>query len=111
MKIEIEESPYGDKGAVYNGLLGMCQHWIYQLASFRDPRKTKEEADYLEKDICGYGILLDTGVEENVRKFLEIKQNARINKQRFANNLEIVMYMKTNDLWQTTPVTEAPDEN
>lgn len=96
MKITIQESPYGDSGVVYEGVLGMVQHWILQLKSFRNENRTQAEQEHLEADIRGYEQILESGKEDNAKVFLEIKQ-----KGGFPNNEEVVAFLKKNGLWQT----------
>lgn len=98
MEIKIEESPYGDSGAVYDGMLGMCQHWILQLKSFRTQNKTKEERDYLEADIRGYEAILESGSQDVAIRFMEIKHTRR-RELGLKDNEMIVDYMKANGLW------------
>ena len=99
MKVEIEESPYGDKGKTYSGFLGMTNHWIMQLKSFRSPTKTKEESDYLEADIRGYEEILKSGQEQNAVAFMTEKHEAMRKGRRHANNEEIVKYLKETKRW------------
>lgn len=103
VKITIEESPYGDSGAKYEGLLGMMNHFILQLKSFRHPNKSSEDAAYLEADIRGYQEVLDSGSQDNAREFLRIKQkgNPLAGNQRFENNEAVVAFMKEQGIWQS----------
>lgn len=97
--IEIEESPFGDTGAVYKGLLGMVNHFKLQLTSYRSPLKTKEESEYLERDIAGYDEILKSNSEENAQAFMKAKVNPPV-KPRFSDNLAIVNYLKEKGLWK-----------
>ena len=99
IEVEIEESPYGDKGKTYKGYLGMMNHWILQLQSFRSPTKSKEEAEYLEADIRGYEEVLKSGHEQNAINFMNEKHQARVAGRRHADNECIVAYLKENKRW------------
>ncbi|MGZ3742737.1 MAG: hypothetical protein ACXVB1_00155 [Pseudobdellovibrionaceae bacterium] len=100
MEVKIEQSPYGDSGAIYHGHLGMFNHYLLQLKHFRKLNKTKEEREYLEADIRGYEAILHSNSEENALKFLEVKREARNAGKRFANNEKIVEHMKQAGLWK-----------
>ena len=102
MKITTEESPYGDSGAVYDGMLGMMQHYILQLKSFRSPKKTKEESEHLEADIAGYEEVLKSGSEKNAEMFMQTKHRSHVDGIRivFKNNLEVVQYLKSIGRWR-----------
>ena len=101
MEIKIEESPYGDKGAVYTGLLGMIQHFRLQLIHYRKQDKTKEEREYLEQDIKGYEMILDSGSEKNAVNFLDLKDQERRGLQKaFKDNVAVIEFMKANNLWE-----------
>lgn len=97
--ITIVRSPFGDEGVVYNGYLGLINHFILQLKSYRALPKTTEEREYLEMDIAGYEELLAKGSEEIVNSFINIKQRARASGKPFKNNLEIIDGMKMMKLW------------
>ena len=103
MRIEIEESPYGDKGQVYEGMLGMIQHFRLQLISFRSQNKTPEERQHLEDDIRGYEIILASGSESNAQAFMEAKRGRRFEengfKPLFKNNLEVIEFCKKSGTW------------
>ncbi len=103
MKIEIEQSPYGDTGAVYEGLLGMMNHYILQLKSFRTQNKTPEERAHLEADIRGYEEILKSGSQANARKFMEAKQGwiENASMKRFENNEKVIEYLKVTGLWES----------
>lgn len=101
IQVTIEKSPYGDAGAVYDGMLGMMQHYILQLSSFRSQQHTDEERAYLEADIRGYKEIVKAGKQSNARKFMEIKHESRMTgKEKFANNEKIVEHMKASGLWE-----------
>ena len=100
MKITIKGSPYGDTGKVYEGALGMFQHYILQLSSFRSQNKTPKEREYLEADIRGYEMIVASGSEKNAVKFLELKRDAITFEDRFENNEKLVEYMKANGHWE-----------
>lgn len=104
MKIEIEESPYGDKGAVYEGMLGMIQHFRLQLMSFRSQDKTPKERQHLEDDIEGYEIILASKSEKNAQAFMEAKRGERFRqngfRSLFKNNLEVIEFCKKNGTWE-----------
>jgi len=102
MNITLEKSPYGDEGTTYSGALGMFQHYILQLKSFRVQDKTKEEREHLESDIRGYEEVLASGSEKNAENFLKIKQEARAIGVRFKNNEDVIKYMKDKNLWEVT---------
>lgn len=90
----LEESPYGDQGVEYIGTLGMFQHFKLQLISFRSPNKTKEESEYLERDIEGYELIINSKSEANAINFLKKKQEGK-----FRDNLEVISAMKKEGLW------------
>lgn len=101
IKIEIEESPYGDTGTVYDGLLGMMQHFRLQLISFRSPTKTPEEAEYLEADIRGYDEIIKSKSQDNAEAFMELKSESRRGRRPgFRNNEEIVNHLKAEGKWK-----------
>lgn len=102
MKIIIEKSPYGDEGKTYDGILGMFNHYILQLESFRSHTKTKEERDYLEADILGYKRILESNSHANAENFMKTKNEERMTGVRkFANNNEIVEHLIKENLWET----------
>ena len=101
MKIIMEKSPYGDEGKVYEGTLGMLNHFVLQLESFRSPTKTKEQAEYLELDIKGYKRILESNSEKNADNFMKIKDEERLTGiYKFANNNEIVDHLIKENLWE-----------
>lgn len=102
MKIEIEESPYGDKGATYEGMLGMINHFVLQLKYFRDQLKTPEERAYLEADIEGYEMILKSNSEKNANTFMKLKHQDRLNKKGriYPNNTALVNHMKATGAWE-----------
>lgn len=101
MKIKIEQSPYGDTGVEYDGLLGMMQHFRLQLMSFRNQPKTQEERDYLEADIAGYEEIIKSKSHENARLFIEYKRSGPPDfEEKFANNLAVVDHLKAIGLWK-----------
>jgi len=95
----IEESPYGDTGAVYEGALGIMQHFHLQLISFRPQEKTEEERAYLEADIAGYEEIIKSGKEENAQLFMQHKRDPETHLPRFKNNLAVIAYLKEQGLW------------
>lgn len=97
--ITIEESPYGDTGAVYVGNLGIMNHFCLQLKSFRNQNKTPEERQYLEDDISGYEEILKSNSEENATSFMVTKSEAMRAGKRFKNNLEIINHLKETGKW------------
>jgi hypothetical protein len=97
MKITIEQSPYGDTGAVYEGALGMMQHFRLQLISFRGK---SPDTDGLEQDILGYEAVIASGSEKNANAFLEYKRDEN-HVERCANNFELVEWLKANGHWDT----------
>jgi hypothetical protein len=100
MKITIEQSPYGDTGAVYEGALGMMQHFKLQLESFRHPDKSPEDAKALEDDILGYVEILNSKSEKNADNFLRLKAGDRVSaNRRFSNNLDVIKHLKDSGLW------------
>lgn len=112
MKIEILESPYGDTGKTYEGMLGMIQHFRLQLISFRgQPGKTAHEEAWLEADIMGYEEILKSNSEENARAFMKIKRGPEWEengfKDLFEDNLQIVEHLKTTGQWIEAP--SSPD--
>lgn len=46
MKVTFEKSPYGDEGKTYCNKLGMIEHFILQLKSYREQDKTQEQRGY-----------------------------------------------------------------
>ena len=100
IKITIEESPYGDTGSEYEGMLGMMNHFLLQLKSFRTQQKTTEEREYLEADIRGYEQILASGSQNIARAFVKLKQDAARSGARFENNEAVIRHMKENGLWQ-----------
>lgn len=101
-QITIEESPYGDTGKVYEGMLGMFQHFRLQLISYRTQNKTPEARQYLEDDIAGYEAVIESGLEENAQNFMKLKKS-RISPDRFKDNSAIVHYMKSTGVWINKP--------
>ena len=103
--IEIEESPYGDKGAVYEGMLGMMQHFRLQLMSFRNQNKTPAERELLEGDIAGYEEIIKSGSEANAQAFMEAKRGARFEqggfRELFKDNLAVVEHLKKTGKWES----------
>jgi hypothetical protein len=101
--ITMEESPYGDTGAVYEGALGMMNHWVLQLETFKtQPSQTKEGLEAIDADITGYKEILASGSQENANKFLEIKTNGKRGVGlEYKDNLAIVNHMKENNLWKS----------
>lgn len=107
MKIEIEQSPYGDTGKTYEGMLGMINHFLLQLESFRpqwlnDP----EHLAYIDRDIAGYKELLTTN-EETVQAWMTLKRGGKPGRPaseddhyiRWPDNLAIVEHMKASGAW------------
>ena len=101
VKITLEESPYGDKGKTYDGMLGMINHWILQLQHFRQqPAQTSAGIEAIDADIAGYQEVLDSGKEENAQTFLKIKEKGyRGLMKPFKDNKAIVQHMKESGLW------------
>lgn len=96
----VKESPYGDSGVTYSGALAIFNHFILQLKSFRSLKKTKEESDYLESDIRGYELILESKSEANAEKFLELKTKSRLGQlPRFKDNLAVIEHMKETGVW------------
>lgn len=96
---EIEESPYGDTGATYTGMLGMFNHFLLQLKSFRTLDKTEEERSYLEADIRGYEEVLASGSEENAHIFMKTKHQLSDAGTPAENNEVVVAKMKEMGTW------------
>lgn len=96
----IEESPFGDTGARYSGMLGMTQHFLLQLKSYRLQRKTIEAREHLEADIRGYEEILKSSSEENASNFYKIKRGAIEAGERFANNERVIEQMKSKGIWK-----------
>ena len=99
IQLTIEESPYGDQGAVYEGTLAMFNHFRLQLISFRDQPRSAEQRDYLEADIAGYEELLASGSEKNAENFLKFKRDEN-HQDRFADNLALIKWLKENGKWE-----------
>lgn len=99
MKVTIEQSPYGDTGKTYEGLLGMINHYILQLENFRPQHvNSPDRLAHLERDIAGYKELLKTD-EDTVNRFMKAKHEWTDTLRRFKDNLEIVEHMKANGEW------------
>ncbi len=75
------------------------KHFIRQLEWFLTNNRSSNRA-YTEIDLKGYRILLDEGSDETIRKFMEVKRNARDAGKRFSNNVDVVNHMKVNGLWE-----------
>lgn len=105
MKVTIEKSPFGDEGAVYEGSLGLLQHFRLQLISYRSQNKTKEAREFLEADIKGYEEVLESKSENNAQAFMEAKRGRRFEakgfEELFKNNREVVAWLKANGKWET----------
>lgn len=101
--ITIEESPFGDKGVVYEGDLGMIQHFRLQLISYRTQNLTKKERAALEADIKGYEMLLESKSEKNAQVFIEAKRGEKFEKggfkELFKNNIEVIEHLKATGNW------------
>lgn len=100
MRIEIEQSPYGDTGAVYHGQLGMMKHYILQLKSFRNQKKTPDERRHMEADIRGYEEIVASGSEDNAIQFMRLKHDARMAGKPYKNNEKVIEHLKEKGIWK-----------
>jgi hypothetical protein len=102
IQITVVESPYGDRGAVYEGALGMMNHFLLQLKSFRGQNRTEEEREFLEADIRGYEEILKSNSQKNAREFIHIKHEERIKGiTSFPTNEAIVNHLKATGVWES----------
>jgi hypothetical protein len=92
----ITKSPYGDEGAVYKGTLGLINHFRLQLISYRSLPKSKDQLEYLERDIHGYDLILASNSEKNAVNFISFKSNT---KPRLKDNLAVIDALKANGKW------------
>lgn len=65
---------------------------VYELSN-------KSVSTYLENDIKGYELIIKSGVEDNAKNFIKIKDKRRINGDRLKDNLAVIDYMKKNNIW------------
>ena len=92
------EAPWGTYEL--DGVLAWIKQFQDQIQYFIDTGQT-DNVQYAKRDIQGYQLILDSGSQDNARKFLEIKQNERLGDEpKFADNIAIVEYMKSEGLWK-----------
>lgn len=93
MKIE---TPWGvvDKSSdsFHLDVIELC---LKQLNDYQDSGNI---TSFLQNDICGYKILLKSNNDLNCKIFLRIKSQFK-NSKRFKNNIEVINYMKEENLW------------
>lgn len=91
------EAPWGD--ADITCPLDTIRNTLAQLKYFR---REGNESHHLKMDIKGYRMIIQEGLPVNAETFLGIKDDGRSGKgPSFANNVEVVTYMKKNQLWRT----------
>lgn len=100
-KLHVDQSPFGDSGTTYEGMLGVLNHLLLQLKSYRKIKKTQAERDYLETDIAAYEEIINSGSETNAQVFIKTKQEDRLGKVRkFKNNRDVINFLKETGKWE-----------
>lgn len=80
----------------------MLQHFKVfhmQLCGYRGLKKTPEERAYLEADITGYELVMESESEANANNFMITKHKLKDTNPKI-NNTQVVEYMKENGLWE-----------
>lgn len=83
-----------------DGMLPVFNELLEQLESMLAPDLSAQRREHLEADIRGYKEIIASQSENNARKFMEIKSNARSEGRRFKDNEAVIAYMKENKLWE-----------
>lgn len=98
MKVTVE-APWTNGEEEFKGMLGFIQQTKQQLLFYKSQGNN---SDHINKDINGYDELLKSKSEDNVRKFMEIKQDIRCGRSslNLTNNMEIVEHIKKIGEWK-----------
>jgi len=57
--------------------------------------------NYSKIDLKSYKILYDDASDATIKKFMQIKSNAKDAGKRFPNNVAVVNHMKSHGLWDS----------
>lgn len=95
----VVSSEWDKPGIKRTGCLGLMEHTLLQLKSYRQLNKTPEKRQHLEDDISGYEMILATGSEKNAEHFFELKAKSIKMREPFKNNLEVIKALKNAGIW------------
>lgn len=69
------------------------------LKQLKSVQKTKQlDTDYLRRDILGYETVINSN-EENCKNFIVFKRKAKESNNKFKDNLEVIRFLKNNNIW------------
>lgn len=86
-----------DKGS---NLFEVFKLFIFQLEGMDRKGRTKEQLEYLDADLRGYKAVLESKNVSNAKRFMRLKNVARVCERRFTNNEVLVEHMKKNGFWK-----------
>lgn len=98
MKMDVIAPWTNGEEKTYEGMLGFIQQTKEQLLFYK---KQGNNSEHINKDIEGYDAILNSGKEENVDSFMELKTAIKIGKSdlKLKNNMEIVEHLKKIGKW------------
>ena len=95
MKVTID-APWTEGKEELDGMLGFIQQSKQQLLYFQKRKDTM----HIQRDIRAYDLILESKSEKNATQFLDTKHKGLRTGKRYADNMAVIGYMKSNNLWE-----------